>query len=216
MNDETIKRNVIDELYWDSRVDASEIKAEVSNGTVKLEGSVPTYGSKLVARNDAWNIEGVRSVINDLNVRYKMEIPDDGKIKKNVEERLLWNLYLNSSKIDTEVDNGIVTLSGTVDSYWKKKTAESEAERLLGVIDVDNKLGVVPTEDFVDEDIAKDIVDSLHRNINVPSQEVNVNVENGHVNLTGRVPTWNAFYSAQKVAELTLGVVDVKNNIVVK
>lgn len=216
MDDETIKKNVVDELYWDNRLDASEIKAEVSNGIVKLEGNVPTYGSKLAARSDAWNIDGVRSVINDLHVRYRTKMPGDNEIQNAVRERLFWNPYVNSAKIDVEVDSGIVTLSGTVGAYWKKVTAETEAERVLGVIDLVNKIGVVPTDDFVDEDIAKDITDSLFRNINVPDQDVNVNVEGGRVNLTGTVPSWNAFYSAQRVAENTLGVIEVENNLIVK
>ncbi|MFO7783893.1 MAG: BON domain-containing protein [Thermodesulfobacteriota bacterium] len=62
--DERIKKDVVDELYWDDRVNASEVYVEVSNGTVTLRGEVPTYFSKTAAHDDALEILGVVSVRN--------------------------------------------------------------------------------------------------------------------------------------------------------
>ncbi len=213
MDDEIIKKNLIDELYWDARIDASNIKAEVDNGKVKIEGTVPTYGSKLAADMDAWNIDGVRTVINDLNVRYKTELPSDDDIQRIVHNNMVWNPYLSSYKIDVEVNGGVVTLNGTVDAYWKKITAETEAEDVMGVIEVVNNMGVVPSGDFVDEDIARDITDTLSRKVAVPEENVNVMVKDGRVTLTGKVPNWHASNIARRAAERTLGVIDVVNEL---
>jgi hyperosmotically inducible protein len=62
--DEAIKRDLIDELYWDYRVDAFNVKAEVSDGRVELTGSVPSYSARHAAVTAAWGIDGVREVIN--------------------------------------------------------------------------------------------------------------------------------------------------------
>ena len=43
MNDETIDKQVVDQLYWDSRVNASEVAVTVQNGKVTLHGTVPSY-----------------------------------------------------------------------------------------------------------------------------------------------------------------------------
>jgi hyperosmotically inducible protein len=51
--EEQIKRDVVDQLYWDNRVDASDVTVEVSNGTVTLRGTVPTYFASTAALNDA-------------------------------------------------------------------------------------------------------------------------------------------------------------------
>ncbi|MFO8050719.1 MAG: BON domain-containing protein [Thermoplasmatota archaeon] len=62
MDDERIKKDVVNELYWDAQIDPSDIRTEVTNGIVKLEVYVPTYRKKLAVKMDAWNINGVTSV----------------------------------------------------------------------------------------------------------------------------------------------------------
>ena len=52
--DQAIKRDLIDELYWDHRVDASDVKAEVVNGKVTLTGNVPSYSARSAAATAAW------------------------------------------------------------------------------------------------------------------------------------------------------------------
>ena len=54
--DEQIKKAVVDMLYWDSRVDASDIHVEVTDGEVTLRGTVPSYATKEAALFDAWKI----------------------------------------------------------------------------------------------------------------------------------------------------------------
>jgi osmotically-inducible protein OsmY len=51
--DENIKKDVVDDLYWDNRIDASEINVTVDNGLVTLSGQVATYGERSVARDPA-------------------------------------------------------------------------------------------------------------------------------------------------------------------
>jgi len=79
VSDEKIKKDVVDQLYWDSRVDASDIDIEVDDGKVILKGEFPDYGSKASASSDAWTIEGVTAVENDIAVDYpsSMTVPTD-------------------------------------------------------------------------------------------------------------------------------------------
>ena len=81
--DQEIKRDLIDELYWDYRVDASDVKAKVSDGKVTLTGTVPSYSARGAAAAAAWGIDGVSEVTNLLTVRFPPTyvIPTDAEIK---------------------------------------------------------------------------------------------------------------------------------------
>lgn len=218
MDQEQIKRDVVDNLYWDTRVDASEINVDVDeDGNVTLEGTVPSYRAKMAATLSAWTVNGVLTIDNQVAVSLPTEItlPTDDEIKSNIQNSLLWNPDLVSTDIEVSVENGIVTLEGSVDSYWKLYLAENEAD-VQGVIDMVNKLTVVPSEDILDEDIAEDVVNALERNANVDVDDVTVKVEDGGVTLTGSVPSWYAYTSAEDSAFYTLGVTEVDNQLVVQ
>jgi osmotically-inducible protein OsmY len=214
---EKIKKQVVDQLYWDSRVDASDIEVEVEGGEVALTGDVPSYSARQAATSTVWSIDGVTAVDNRLSVEYPstIEFPSDAEVRSNIESILLWNTEIDSSEIAISVQDHIVTLEGTVDSYWKKVRAADLAD-VTGVFEVVNKLAVVPTEDYVDEDIAGDVTDALDRNLHVNVDDVTVKVKDGEVTLTGTVSSWTAYRSAEDSAFYTLGVRDVDNRLTIE
>jgi osmotically-inducible protein OsmY len=214
---EKIKKQVVDQLYWDSRVDASDIEVEVEGGEVALTGDVPSYSARQAATSTVWSIDGVTAVDNQLSVEYPSTIgfPSDAEVRSNIESILLWNTEIDSSEIDISVQDHIVTLEGTVDSYWKKMRSADLAD-VTGVFEVVNKLAVVPTEDYVDEDIAGDVTDALERNLYVNVDDVTVKVKDGEVTLTGTVSSWTAYRSAEDSAFYTLGVRDVDNRLTIE
>jgi osmotically-inducible protein OsmY len=214
---EKIKKDVIEQLYWDHRIDAAEVQVQVDNSTVMLEGKVPSYMARAAATNDAWLVEGVGSVENELDVEYEptVALPTDTDIKIYVKENLRWNASLPEDKIEISVENRWVTLEGTVDAFWKKIIAEEEVSDVLGVAGVHNKLAVVPTERITDERIAEDVVKALDRDIRVMSEDVTVEVEDGIVTVSGTLPTWTAKSAAYNAALYTYGVIDVEDNTTV-
>jgi len=213
--DENIKRDVVDQLYWDNRVNAADIKVEVLDSIVTLSGKVHTSNARYSAASDAWMIEGVTDVNNDLEVIYEtdMNVPTDMQIKSQAENTLLWNEDIDSTNIEVSVSNGIVTLTGTVDSLWKKWEAEQTVYRNFGVISVENHLTIVPTTSIVDQDIAEDIEKALDRNFYVDAEDVSVKVDRGIVTLMGDVKTTIARTQAEDIAMYTAGVMDVKNEL---
>jgi osmotically-inducible protein OsmY len=214
---EKIKKQVVDQLYWDSRVDASNIEVEVEGGEVVLTGDVLSYSARQAATSTVWSIDGVTAVDNRLSVEYPstIEFPSDAEVRSNIESILLWNTEIDSSEIAISVQDHIVNLEGTVDSYWKKVRAADLAD-VTGVFEVVNKLAVVPTEDYVDEDIAGDVTDALDRNLHVNVDDVTVKVKDGEVTLTGTVSSWTAYRSAEDSAFYTLGVRDVDNRLTIE
>ena len=216
--EEKMKKDVIDELYCDPRVDASEVNVEIDGGKVTLNGTVPTYTSITAATEDAWNIEGVHAVINDIEVEIPTteKVPTDDELQTNIETSFILSNDIDSSDIDVSVKAGVATLKGSVDAYWKKLKAEDIASSLSGIIAIINKLAIVPTEDYIDKDIADDIMDAITRNINVDAEAVDVRVEDGVVSLSGTVEDWNAYEAAMDAAKFTPGVIDIDDNLIIE
>lgn len=215
--DEQIKKDVVDHLYWDHRVDASDIEIEVDNHEVILRGSVPSYTASEAALFDAWKAEGVTRVDNQLLVEYPptVEIPTDDDIEKRVEFVLEWNQSTADADIEVRVDHGDVILEGDVDAYWRKFRAQQLVSEVRGVISVNNKLTVVPTEKVTDEVIAKDVIKAIDRSFSVDVNNIDVKVENGIVTLSGVVPDRSTQLVARACAENTFGVLEVEDKLVV-
>lgn len=215
--DEQIKKDVVDELYWDDRVDASKVNVEVSNGTVTLRGEVPTYFASTAAHDAALGMLGVVNVRNQLAVRYPagVSVPTDEELETELRRKLAWNPDIDVLDTEIEVSAGVVTLHGTVDAYWKKLYAEELVASEPGVIFINNHLAITPEKDIIDQDIANDIVRSLEARSAVYADDVTVRVRNGHVTLTGTVPTWASRQSAHDAAAFTAGVVNVENRLLV-
>lgn len=214
---EAIKQELKEELFWDYRVDSSDVKVEVKDSEVELTGTVPSFTAWNAAATAAWNIEGVSTVNNQLQVEFPpaLEVPADDEIITNVRDTLAWNPEVYDLDITVHVNHGLVTLEGTVDAYWKSWKAEDLVSNLRGVTGVENHLAVVPTDSFLDKDIARDIESALERNQYVDAEQVTVLVKNGRVTLTGTVPTFYARGRAFDAAAFTPGVISVDNNTVV-
>lgn len=185
-----IKKDIIDDLFWDSRVNSANIKVHVKNNKVILNGSVSDYTTLNVAERDAWIVEGVKEVINNLNVKIPSEltIPTDKTIESNIEDLIRLDFDLHLENIDISVKNGVVRLEGTVNTLWKKSKAEEIASDVLGVLDVINKIKIVPTESHIDENIADDIIHALDRSYRIDVDDVNIKVRNGKVTVSGTIP----------------------------
>ncbi len=65
----------------------------------------------------------------------------DLELKKNVESELNWEPSVHAAEIGVAVKDGVVTLTGRVQSYWEKLAAERAAERVSGVRAVVDELG---------------------------------------------------------------------------
>ena len=216
--DEEIKNDIINQLYWDSRVEASDINVEVSDGAVNLTGKVHSYTARLAAETDSLTIPGVISVVNGLEIILPEDtkIPTDVEILNNVINNLLCNPNIDSKNIDVSVYKSIVNLEGTVSTYWQKILSEQLAFDVAGVAKVENNLFVIPPEDIVDKQIAEAIKMALDRKPGIDTGSIEINVEQGVVTLSGKVSSWTAYHDIASAARYLVGVVNVQNNLVVE
>lgn len=217
-NDELIKSNVFDELQWDNRLDSSEIKIVVDNGSVVLSGYVPNFTAKNAALTDARGIPGVLGVEDELEMRQPDEvtIPKDEDIQEAIQKKFEDSADLFSQKLEASSDNGWVTLEGTVDAYWKKEQAESDVYRVKGVLGVKNSIAVAASGEIEDEEIAKEIVNALKRNREIEPDNIEVVVENNHVTLSGTIKSDDARSQIKKAAMFTDNVQALKDNLIIK
>src|SRR5690349_3821834 len=102
----------------------------------------------------------------------------DRELQQDVLRELQWEPSVDAAHIGVAVKNGIVTLTGYVESYAEKYAAEKAAKGVHGVRAVVNDLEVrLPgTSARTDVDIASDAVASLQRNVLVPKDRVKVTV----------------------------------------
>lgn len=213
---EEIRAEVSSQLFWDNRIDESNINVDVSGGRVILSGTVPTYSDRRQAEEDAYLISGVRYVDNRLTVSpTTFPVPGDEKVASNIRNILEWNPALDSSRVEVSVTDGKVTLTGSVDSYWQKSRMGYLVSHVGGVIDVQNLLLVQPAEAVTDQDIRKDIESTLARNTFIISSRIKVQVNEGIVTLAGTVDDYLTCRTAQDIAKYTSGVIDVRNKLVI-
>ncbi|NLF32551.1 MAG: BON domain-containing protein [Planctomycetes bacterium] len=215
-SDQEIKKDIVDHLVWDDHVDAEDVTVTVDGGRVVLTGQVPSSPVRRAAEAGARAIRGVREVDNRLTVaRTGAGRPRDADIADSACSALRWSSDVDAVNIAVRVDDGVVTLSGSVESYWQRTLAEELVGHLGGVVDVVNELAVVPTETVRDRTIADAIEHALERSADLDAEDVTVKVADGIVTLSGSVPTWAAYRSADEAAAYTIGVKGIVNNLVV-
>jgi osmotically-inducible protein OsmY len=213
---EEIRADVSSQLFWDNRIDDSDIAVDVADGRVVLSGTVPSFSDRWEAEDDAWSIPGVRSVDNRLKVTPVISPAlEDEQVKARVRNVLDWSPTVDASGINVSVSGGVVTLTGNVDSSWQRTRAWDLASGVSGVVDVINELTVSPPQLISDEDIRNDILSTLARNTLIDASRVNVGVDDGIVTLTGSVDDYNAFRTVYQVANYTTGVIDVNNDLTI-
>lgn len=142
----------------------------------------------------------------------------DYQIQKDVIDELKWEPFLNASEIGVAVKNGIVTLSGMVDSYSKKLTAEKATKRVAGVkaIAEDIQIGVSPAFRKTDTEIAEAVLNALKWHSAVQEEKIKIKVEDGNVRLDGEVEWEYQRNSVKTAIENLSGVRSVLNLITVK
>src|SRR5262249_30075100 len=115
------------------------------------------------------------------------ETRSDEKMQSDVLAELKWDARVSPNEIGVAVKDGIVTLTGWVDSYIKKWAAEEAAHRVRGVKAVANDIEVrLPTAaERSDADIAAAAVRALEWDAFVPMDKLDITVSKGWVTLKG-------------------------------
>lgn len=107
------------------------------------------------------------------------------ELRNDVMEEIKWDPELRdvATEIGVAAKDGVITLSGTVDTYWKKISAEKAAQRVSGVrvvaCDIDVKVAVIGKR--TDTEVAEAVRNALRWNSAVNEEKIQVKVDNGWV-----------------------------------
>src|SRR5690242_9924475 len=108
-------------------------------------------------------------------------------LESDVQEELDWDPQLDDTRIVVKANDGRVTLSGSVPSYYEATLAAGDTRVVGGVTAVDNQLMVgLLGEAIADADIATASVAALDGDKFVPKGAVTPDVLNGYVTLNGQ------------------------------
>jgi osmotically-inducible protein OsmY len=140
---------------------------------------------------------------------------DDMRLQEWVSDELAFDPRVDAAHIGVSVRNGVVMLSGRVNTYAEKFAAEQAARRVKGVTAVAQELEVhLPSDKKIDDaEIAERLVRMLHWDVLVPQDRVTVKVERGYVTLGGEVEWHYQRAEAEADARKLSGVKAVINDI---
>jgi len=210
--DSQLQRDVMDELEWEPAVDHADIGVAVTDGVVTLSGYVKSYPEKVAAEKATRRVAGVRAIAEEIKVRFAAELRTaDHEIAKRILDTIAWSVSIPDDKIKVKVEQGWVTLSGTVDWHFQSREAQRAAGRVSGVAGVSNLIEVkqLPTP----SDVKSRIVSAFKRQADLDSAAVTVTTEGGTVKLSGKVRAWNERGIAERAAWSAPGVTRVEDHI---
>ena len=154
VDDATITASIKSKLLWSKFAEGLTTNVDTSSGKVTLKGSADTEVNKELAGRLAMNTKGVSSVDNQLKVKNeKASLVDKTKSSMNsagqaisdtwittkVKSSLMYSSNVNGSQISVDTKNGVVSLSGTVNSGAERELAIEIAENVRGTQSVKAK-----------------------------------------------------------------------------
>lgn len=145
VDDAAITAKVKTKLAADPTVNPFRIDVDTTDGVVRLSGTVNQSGDRTQAERIARDTEGVRRVVNDINVGQAATLGqevDCARIVSDVKARLAADPTVAANNIDVDCEKGAVTLSGQVSSPTARDTAVRISRDISGVSSVQSRLTV--------------------------------------------------------------------------
>lgn len=140
----------------------------------------------------------------------------DEEIKTVIVSHLNWNTRVDGSGILVDVDNGLVTLTGSVKSHAEKHEAFESARHVSGVRAVNNRLKVLhhpEEESFSDRDIEKALRHAFQWDPHIDEDSIEIQIDDGVVTLRGCVTHYSQRFKAETIASHLSGVKEIVNEL---
>jgi osmotically-inducible protein OsmY len=207
-----LQDDVIDELRWEPRVDASAIGVSAKAGSVTLTGHASSYTQKLDAVRAAERVDGVTAVADELEVHLSGDPRDDADVAKAIADALKWSSTVPTT-VHAEVTSGWVNLTGKVDWSYQRDDAFAIVQGVKGVMGVTNLVTLKPTASPVA--VEDEIRSAFERNADLDADGISVKVSDGTVELNGQVHSLHEANIAESAAWSAPGVHSVERHLTV-
>lgn len=213
--DAVIKEDVLDELAWQPNIDETQIGVIVEDGVVTLSGVVNSYSKKLSAEKAVKNVEGVKAVALDIEVKYGADFKKtDKEIAKAIVDAFDWNSSVPEDEITVKVENGWVYLSGEVQWSYQKNAAKNAIKNLLGVRGVSNSITL--KNNIKPSEVKDKIKQAFQRMATLDADGIILETHGNTVTLRGKVHSIKEKEDAEAAAYNAPGVYNVKNELQVQ
>jgi len=226
-SDLSINSELKAKLLADSQLSGFSVDVDTQQHKVVMTGEVANKIMKDKAQRLAKTVQGVRSIDNQLVITGEKVPPESERSDTGIHTELKAKLFADSElsgwAINVDVEDRVVTLTGTVDTQELKTKATELGETVAGVERLNNdleieaeKTSVQGSDEMGDAMIAAKIRARIASDSRLEGAEVDVEVEDGVATLTGTVANEDQKEAAETIARDTDGVREVKNNLMVE
>jgi len=130
--DHQLRTAVAAELDWAPEVAADSIGVAVNRGTVILSGEVGTYLEKSAAVKAVLRVRGVTAVADEITVEHRFGLREDVDIARDAAQSLASDVALLNTDVKVTVEDGRVSLTGTVQWNYQRAAAVRSVSRIPG------------------------------------------------------------------------------------
>ncbi|MEL7341404.1 MAG: BON domain-containing protein, partial [Bacteroidota bacterium] len=185
IDDADISERIEWEFAIQRGVSPTDIDVQTEDGIVTLSGTSSTLLAKKRAIDIAQEVRGVVAVVDHMQLI--IDPISNDQIAADLAARFRKNTALEDYEIDIAVDDGLVSLSGVVESHFERELAGIITRNLPGVKDLHNGLRVYIPEIRPDIEIKTGVAERLRWDINVDDQLIDVAADEGTIHLSGVV-----------------------------
>jgi osmotically-inducible protein OsmY len=210
--DSMLHQDVIDELFYEPCLDATNIGVVAHDGVITLTGTVSSYPSRYAAEHAAERVAGVKAVADET----KVDLPSlhkrsDQDIATAALNAMSWQVHVPVGSVQVRVDDGWVTLDGLVNYNFERQAAENAVRHLTGVVAVNNLINLKAAVSA--SGMKKDIESAFGRAAQVDASHIALKVTENKVVLSGNVSSWSERREAENTVWSAPGVWQVENNL---
>lgn len=137
--DGDIAQTAVQMLDWNASVPKGAVKVTVSNGSVRLEGTVPYYYQRAAAQRVVEHVIGVKVVTNMIAIQPSVPVTD---LKSRIAAAFERSAMVDARNVQIHTTGGRVELTGKVRSWSERRAAEEAVWSAPGVTAVEDHLAV--------------------------------------------------------------------------
>ena len=209
-----LQDRIWDELRWESPTDIADVNVWVEDFVATLTGTVPSYDARIAMQQATERVRGLHGVSNQLHVVLPVaNCRSDGTLAAAVANALEWDIRVPHVELSVRVEDGWVTLAGSVERQFQRSAAEEEVCHLTGVQGIHNEIVVEPAQPS--PNFQRRVRDALDR-VEFHGSHVSIETHDHSVTLRGRVHSLAERQTVERAVWAAPGVAAVEDLLTVR